>query len=52
MNIKTNLLEECVNFADSRKNQDEYFKKIMFLIVIIMFFVFIYISYKVLFIQL
>ena len=52
MNIKTNLLEEFVNFVDNTKKQNKYFKKIMFLIVIIMFFVFIYISYKVLFIQL
>ena len=37
MNIKTNLLEEYVNFVDNTKKQ-KYFKIIMFLIVIIMFF--------------
>ena len=42
MNIKTNLLEEYVNFVDNTKKQNKYFKIIMFLIVIIMFFVFIY----------
>ena len=42
MNIKTNLLEEYVNFVDKTKKQNKYFKKIMFLMVIIMFFVFIY----------
>ena len=52
MNIKTNLIEEYVNFVDITKQQNKYFKIIMFLIVITMFFVFIYISYKVLFIQL
>ena len=42
MDIKTNLLEEYVNFVDNTKKQNKYFKIIMFLIVIIMFFVFIY----------
>ena len=42
MNIKTNLLEEYVNFVDNTKKQNKYFKIIMFLIVIIIFFVFIY----------
>ena len=42
MNIKTNLLEDYVNFVDNTKKQNEYFKIIMFLFVIIMFFVFIY----------
>ena len=40
INIKTNLLEECVNFVDNTKKQNNYFKLIMFLFVIIMFFVF------------
>ena len=35
MNIKTNLLEEFVNFLDSTKNQNVYFKQILFLIVIV-----------------
>ena len=42
MNNKTYLLEEYVNFVDNTKKQNKYFKKIMFLVVIIMFFVFIY----------
>ena len=37
MNIKTNLLEEYVNFVDNTKKQNEYFKKILFSIAIIMF---------------
>ena len=37
MNIKTNLLEEYVNFVDTTKKQNKYFKIIMFLIVIIVF---------------
>ena len=42
MDFKTNLLEENVNFVDNTKTQNKYFKRIMFLIVIIMFFVFFY----------
>ena len=38
MNIKAKLLEEYVNFVDNIKKQNKYFKVIMFLIVIIMFF--------------
>ena len=37
MNKKTNLLAEYVNFFDNTKKQSKYFKKIVFLIVIIMF---------------
>ena len=37
MNIKTNLLEEYVNFVDNTKKQNKYLKKFLFLIVIIMF---------------
>ena len=36
MNIKTNLLEEYINFVDNTKKQNEYFE-IFFIIVIIMF---------------
>ena len=36
MNIKTNLFEEYVNFADNTKKQNKYIK-IFFLIVIILF---------------
>ena len=37
MNIKTNSLEEYVNFVDNTKKQNNYFKLFLFLIVIIMF---------------
>ena len=37
MNIKTNLLEEYVNFNDNTKKQNKYFKKFIILIVLIMF---------------
>ena len=36
MNIKTNLLEEYVNFVDNTKKQNKYFKVSIILIVIIM----------------
>ena len=38
MNIKTNLLEEYVNFVDNTKKQNKYFKLFLFLIAIIVFF--------------
>ena len=38
MNIKTNLLEEYVNFVDNTKKQNKYFEIFTFLIAIIMFF--------------
>ena len=47
--IKTNLLEENVNFVDNTEKQNKYFKKIMYLFVIVMF---LFLSYKVIFIQL
>ena len=31
MNIKTNLLEEYVNFVDNTKKQNKYFKLFLFL---------------------
>ena len=37
MNIKTNLLEEYVNFVDKTKKQNKYFEIFLFLIAIIMF---------------
>ena len=37
MNIKTKLLEEYVNFVDTTKQQNKYFKIVLFLIAIIMF---------------
>ena len=36
MNINTNLLENCVDFADNTKKQNEYFKIILFLFVVIL----------------
>ena len=37
MNIKTDLLNEYIDFVDNTKKQNRYFKIIMFLILIIMF---------------
>ena len=37
MNIKTNLLEENLNFVDNTKKQNKYFKISIILIAIIMF---------------
>ena len=37
MNIKTNLLEDYVNFVDATKKQNKYFKITLFLIVLIVF---------------
>ena len=37
MNIKTNLLEEYVNFVDNTKKQNKYFKLFLFLIAIVVF---------------
>ena len=37
MNIKTNLLEEYVNFVDNTKKQNKYFKIFIILIVLNMF---------------
>ena len=37
MDIKTNLLDDYVNFVDSTKKQNKYFKTIIILIAIIMF---------------
>ena len=31
MNIKTNLLEDYVNFVDNTKKQEKYFKILIFL---------------------
>ena len=36
MNIKTNLLEEYVNFVDNTKKQNKYFKMLIILFVIIL----------------
>ena len=37
MNIKTNLLEEYVNFVDTTKKKNKYFKTGIILLAIIMF---------------
>ena len=42
MNIKTNLLEEYVNFVDTTKKQNKYFKIFLFSIVIIVFLFFVF----------
>ena len=48
MNIKTNLLEEYVNFVDNTKKQNKYFKIFIILIVTIMFvFLFFVLSYNI-----
>ena len=36
MNIRTNLLGENVNFVDNTKNQNKYFKILLFLFVVIL----------------
>ena len=36
MNIKTNLLEEYVNFVGKRKKQNKYFKVFIILFVVIL----------------
>ena len=36
MNIKTNLLEDYVNFVDNTKRQDKFFKTIIILFAIIL----------------
>ena len=47
MNIKTNLLEGYVNFVDSTKKQNKYFKIIIILFVVILclFLFFVSINY-------
>ena len=45
MNIKTNLLEEYVNFADNTKKQNKYFKAFLKLIAIFMFLFLFFVSF-------
>ena len=45
MNIKTNLLEEYVNFVDNTKKQNKYFK-LLFLIAIIVFLILCFALFK------
>ena len=40
MNIKTNLLEEYVNFVDNTKKQNRYFEIIILIAVILCLFLF------------
>ena len=46
MNIKTNLLEEYVNFVDNTKKQNNYFKIFLFVIAIIMFLFSFFVLFK------
>ena len=46
MNIKTNLLEEYVNFVDNTKKQNMYFKLILTLFVVILCSILIFVSFK------
>ena len=43
MNIKTNLIEEYVNFVDTTKKQNKYFKiiKISFAVILCLFLFFV-----------
>ena len=47
MNIKTNLLEEYVNFVDNTKKQNKYFKIFIILIVLIMFLFLCFVLYNI-----
>ena len=42
MNIKTNLLEDYLNFVDTTKKQNTYFEIILFLLAIIVSFFLFY----------
>ena len=46
MNIKTNLLEEYVNFVDITKKQNRYFKNFIILIVIFIFLFLFFLLFK------
>ena len=46
INIKTKLLEDYVNFLDSTKKQNEYFKKIISLIVATLCLFLIFVLFK------
>ena len=46
MNIKTNLLEEYINFVDIIKKQSRYFKNFIILIVIIIFLFLFFLLFK------
>ena len=46
MKIKTNSLEEYVNFADNTKKQNKYLKIFLFLVAIIMFLFLFFVLFK------
>ena len=46
MNIKTNLLEEYINFVDITKKQNRYFKNFIILIVIVIFLFLFFLLFK------
>ena len=46
MNIKTNILENYVNFVDTTKKQKKYFKVFIFFIAIIISSFLFYLSFK------
>ena len=47
MNIKTNLLEEYVNFVDNTKKQNKYLKILIILFVVILYlFFFVLLNYN------
>ena len=46
MNIKTNLLEEYVNFVDNTKKQNKYFKLIITLFVVILCLILFFVLFK------
>ena len=46
MNIRTNLLEEYVNFVDVTKKQNKYFETFLFVIVIIMCLLLFFVLFK------
>ena len=46
MNIKTNLLEEYINFVDNTKKQNKYFKIILILFVVILCSILIFVLFN------
>ena len=46
MNIKTNVLEEYVNFVDNTKKQNNFFEIIVSLFAVIITFFFIFLLFK------
>ena len=48
MNIKTNLLEEYINFVDNTKKQNKYFKIVLifFVVILCLFLFFVLFKYN------